>query len=53
VGRCRPVIRNLILAEPGDIAVYGQLFGRLRDAALPPAGSLSLLTGAATELPGQ
>ena len=29
-----------------------ELYARLRDAALPPADSLDLLTKAATELPG-
>jgi transcriptional regulator with XRE-family HTH domain len=45
------VTSDLILAEPDDVTPYEQLYARLRDAALPPADSLTLLTKAATELP--
>lgn len=44
------VTSDLILTEPGDVAPYDALFGRLRDAALSPADSLDLLTGAAMNL---
>jgi hypothetical protein len=33
------------------VTPYDQLYARLRDAALPPADSLDLLTTAATHLP--
>jgi transcriptional regulator with XRE-family HTH domain len=45
------VTSDLILTEPDQVAPYDKLYGRLRAAALPPAGSLDLLTKAATELP--
>jgi len=47
------VTSDLILTGPGDVAPYEQLYARLRDAALPQAESLALLTRAATELPDQ
>jgi transcriptional regulator with XRE-family HTH domain len=47
------VTSDLILTEPEQVAPYGQLFHRLRTAALPPADSLDLLTKAATELPDE
>ena len=47
------VTSDLILTEPGQVAPYEKLYERLRDAALPPAGSLDLLTRAAAELPDQ
>ena len=47
------VTSDLILTEPDEVAPYDQLYTRLRDAALPPADSLDLLTKAATELPDQ
>ena len=47
------VTSDLILAEPAEVAPYEQLYTRLRDAALPQAGSLTLLTKAATQLPDQ
>ncbi len=47
------VTSDLILTGPGDVAPYEQLYARLRDAALPQAESLALLTTAATELPDQ
>ena len=46
------VTSDLVLTEPGEVAPYEQLYARLRDAALPPADSLDLLTKAAAELPG-
>jgi Domain of unknown function (DUF5753) len=45
------VTSDLILTEPAQVAPYDQLYARLRDAALPPADSLDLLTKAAAELP--
>lgn len=45
------VTSDLILTEPDQAAPYERLYGRLRDAALPPADSLDLLTKAAAELP--
>jgi transcriptional regulator with XRE-family HTH domain len=45
------VTSDVILTEPAQVAPYDQLFQRLTAAALPPAGSLDLLTKAATELP--
>ena len=47
------VTSDLILTEPDQVTPYDQLYERLRDAALPPADSLDLLTKAATELPDQ
>lgn len=47
------VTADVILTEPAEVAPYDQLYTRLRDAALPPADSLTLLTKAATELPSQ
>jgi hypothetical protein len=35
------------------VTPYDRLYQRLRDAALPPADSLDLLTQAAAELPDQ
>jgi transcriptional regulator with XRE-family HTH domain len=45
------VTSDLILTEPAEVAPYDKLYSRLRDAALPEADSLRLLTKAATELP--
>ena len=45
------VTSDLVLTDPAEVASYEQLYTRLRDAALPPADSLDLLTKAATELP--
>src|ERR1017187_3944753 len=45
------VTSDLVLTDPAEVAPYEQLYTRLRDAALPPADSLDLLTKAATELP--
>ena len=47
------VTSDLILTEPDQVAPYEKLYKRLRDAALPAAGSLELLTKAAAELPDQ
>jgi len=47
------VTSDLILTSPAEVTPYDQLYARLRDAALPPADSLDLLTKAATELPDQ
>ncbi|HXL17415.1 MAG TPA: helix-turn-helix transcriptional regulator [Streptosporangiaceae bacterium] len=47
------VTSDLIVTEPAEVAPYDQLYTRLRDAALPEAGSLTLLTKAATQLPNQ
>ena len=47
------VTSDLILTEPDQVTPYDRLYERLRDAALPPAGSLDLLTKAAAELPDQ
>ncbi len=44
------VTSDLILTEPDQVAPYEKLYERLRDAALPPAGSLDMLTKAAAEL---
>jgi len=44
------VTSDLVLTDPAQVAPYEQLYARLRDAALPPADSLDLLTKAATEL---
>jgi transcriptional regulator with XRE-family HTH domain len=47
------VTSDLILTDPAQVAPYDQLYARLADAALPPAGSLDLLTQAATTLPDE
>ena len=47
------VTSDLVLTDPAEVTPYDQLYARLRDAALPPADSLNLLTKAATELPDQ
>jgi len=47
------VTSDLILTEPDQVAPYEKLYERLRDAALPAADSLELLTKAAAELPDQ
>jgi transcriptional regulator with XRE-family HTH domain len=47
------VTSDLILTDPDDVAPYEQLYERLRNAALPSADSLDLLTKAAAELPNQ
>jgi len=41
------VTSDLVLTDPAETAPYEQLYTRLRDAALPPADSLDLLTKAA------
>jgi transcriptional regulator with XRE-family HTH domain len=46
------VTSDLVLTEPDEVAPYQELYTRLRDAALPPADSLDLLTTAAKMLPG-
>jgi transcriptional regulator with XRE-family HTH domain len=45
------VTSDLILTEPAEVEPYEHLYGRLRDAALPPADSLDLLTKTAADLP--
>jgi len=45
------VTSDLILTEPDDVKSYERLYGRLRDAALPPPDSLDLLTKTAADLP--
>jgi Domain of unknown function (DUF5753)/Subtilase family/Helix-turn-helix len=45
------VTSDLVLTDPAEVTPYDALYTRLRDAALPPASSLALLTKAATELP--
>ena len=45
------VTSDLILTAPDEIASYDKLYTRLRDAALTPADSLTLLAKAATQLP--
>jgi len=45
------VTSDLILTERTDVASYEKLYTRIKDAALPPADSLTLLTKAATQLP--
>jgi hypothetical protein len=47
------VTSDLILTEPDQVDPYDKLFARLRDASLPPADSLDLLTQAAAELPAR
>ncbi len=47
------VTSDLIVTDPAEVAPYDQLYTRLRDAALPEADSLTLLTKAATQLPNQ
>ncbi len=47
------VTSDLILTDPAQAAPYDQLYARLADAALSPAGSLDLLTHAATTLPDE
>ena len=47
------VTSDLVLTEPAQVAPYDQLYTRIRDAALPQADSLELITKAATELPTQ
>jgi len=44
------VTSDLILTDPDQVTAYGRLFERLREAALPPAESLDLLTKAAASL---
>jgi transcriptional regulator with XRE-family HTH domain len=44
------VTSDLILTAKDQVAPYGRLYERLREAALPPAGSIDLLTKAAAEL---
>lgn len=45
------VTSDLILTDPADVKPYEQLYERLREASLPLAGSLELLTEAAADLP--
>jgi hypothetical protein len=45
------VTSDLIVTQPAEVAPYEQLYTRLRDAALPPADSLTLLSTTATQLP--
>jgi transcriptional regulator with XRE-family HTH domain len=47
------VTSDLILTEPDQVAPYEKLYKRLRNAAIPPLGSLDLLAKAAAELPDQ
>jgi transcriptional regulator with XRE-family HTH domain len=47
------VTSDLILTEAEQVAPYGQIYERLRAAALSPADSLDLLTKAAADLPDQ
>ena len=44
------VTSDLILTDPDQVTPYDRLFERLREAALPPAESLDLLTKAAASL---
>ena len=53
IGRFDTVTAELILSEPDDFAPYGQLYERLREAALPAADRLELVTAAAAELPDE
>ena len=45
------VTSDLILTDPEQVVPYNQLYGRLRDAALPPDDSLDMLTKTAADLP--
>jgi transcriptional regulator with XRE-family HTH domain len=45
------VTSDLILTDPEQVRPYDKLYDRLREAALPPAESLDVLTKAAAELP--
>lgn len=45
------VTSDLIVTDPAEVAAYQELYARLASAALPPAGSLDLITQAATTLP--
>jgi transcriptional regulator with XRE-family HTH domain len=45
------VTSDLIVTEPDQVTPYDRLYERLREAALPSADSLDLLTKAAAELP--
>jgi transcriptional regulator with XRE-family HTH domain len=47
------VTSDLILTVPAEVTPYDLLYHRLRNAALPQADSLDLLTTAATQLPDQ
>jgi hypothetical protein len=47
------VTSDLILTDPAQTAAYNELYARLAAAALTTAGSLDLLTQAATTLPDQ
>ena len=47
------VTSDLILSDPTDVAPYDQLYERLREATLPAADSIELLTRAAAELPNE
>ena len=47
------VTSDLVLTDTDQVTSYERLYERLRDAALPPVGSLDLLTKAAAELPDQ
>lgn len=44
------VTSDLILTDPAQVTPYDRLYERLREAALPPAESLDLLTKAAASL---
>ncbi|GGJ75340.1 transcriptional regulator [Pilimelia anulata] len=44
------VTSDLVLTEPAEVTRYRTLFDRLRDAALPPAGSLTFIENAAESL---
>ena len=45
------VTSDLVITDPAQVEPYHQLYARLAAAALPPAGSLDLLTTAASQLP--
>jgi Domain of unknown function (DUF5753) len=45
------VTSDLILTDPAQTGPYNEMYARLADAALTPAGSMDLLTQAATTLP--
>jgi hypothetical protein len=45
------VTSDLVFTDPADVTPYEQLYARLRDAALPQAETLDLLTKAAAHLP--
>src|SRR6266700_1953181 len=45
------VTSDLVITDPAQVEPYHQLYARLAAAALPPAGSMDLLTTAASQLP--